>query len=265
MPVDNKHRGSWLMTLNSARSWQMTSVNSAKDNFSTHPVKLQKHIAYESCGGQRAYLEHARVKDDCSAHGRSLHKPSANEQDSIIRCSQCRRSAYALACVGAATILTRYQEWTLPFLTLLGRAVCLQNEHLSSVLLRAGRYLQNFLVPVDVDNFRRTCRFAPRVNPNSSDICACPVVTNEMPRSVPTVTCAHHGIQSRQRFCMKVLRKRRQKYSKKTYGVKPKQNARPSLLACLLSSRNLRCVPAQSLKKVACMSQQVLPIQLQVW
>ena len=60
------------------------------------------------------------------------------------RCSQCRRRAYALACVGDANQLNRYQAWAMPFLTMLDRDIRLQNERFSTVMSRMGRYLRSF-------------------------------------------------------------------------------------------------------------------------
>ena len=84
VPVDNKHRGSWLMTLNSARSWQMTSLNPAEDNSLTYATHLKQNV-------------------------RTLQ-----------RCYNCRRIKYAQAClatnVSGNRLLTRWQEWCLPLL-----------------------------------------------------------------------------------------------------------------------------------------------------
>ena len=84
VPVDNKHRGSWLTTLNSARSWQMTSLNPAEDNSLTYATHLKQDV-------------------------RTLQ-----------RCYNCRRIKYAKAClatnVSGNRLLTRWQEWCLPLL-----------------------------------------------------------------------------------------------------------------------------------------------------
>ena len=89
LPVDIKHRGSWLMTLNSARSWQMTSQNSAENNSFIYAA--------------RSVRAPWQLVSDCAIHFRT--------------CVKYRRAAYARACIGTNTVLTRWQEWCVPFLS----------------------------------------------------------------------------------------------------------------------------------------------------
>ena len=96
VPVDNKHRGSWLKTLNSARSWQMTSRNSAEDHPLTYAVEFKQD-----------------ARTQLSTHNQT----KSAKQCPVQLCYTCRRMKYAEACLGTSAtgnrLLTRWQEWCL--------------------------------------------------------------------------------------------------------------------------------------------------------
>jgi hypothetical protein len=96
VPVDNKHRGSWLKTLNSARSWQMTSLNSAEDHPLTYAVEFKQD-----------------ARTQLSTHNQT----KSAKQCPVQLCYTCRRMKYAEACLGTSAtgnrLLTRWQEWCL--------------------------------------------------------------------------------------------------------------------------------------------------------
>ena len=87
------------MTLNSARSWQMTSLNSAEGNPLTSATNLKQDV--------RTLLSIQKET-----------KPS--KEYPVQRCYKCRRIKYAEACLATSVsgnrLLTRWQEWCLPLL-----------------------------------------------------------------------------------------------------------------------------------------------------
>ena len=100
---------------------------------------------------------------------------------SALGCTQCRRVRYAKACTGLTTVLSRYQEWAVPFLKLYSRyQVTLQNEMVAKVS-KIGMQFQQFLALTDVAYFRAACRFKISINPCACHLCTCMSVAQKNP------------------------------------------------------------------------------------
>ena len=100
---------------------------------------------------------------------------------SALGCTQCRRVRYAKACTGLTTVLSRYQEWAVPFLKLYSRyQVTLQNEMVAKVS-KIGMQFQQFLALTDVAYFRAACRFKISIHPCACHLCTCMSVAKKNP------------------------------------------------------------------------------------
>ena len=106
------------MTLNSARSWQTTSLNSAKNDSLKYVAK-----------SVRAPLQ----VSDCPARGMMLQKSHFE------MCDKYRRVAYARACIGSNIALTRWQEWCVPYLPEI------RIESAASIMLLVEIHIASFL------------------------------------------------------------------------------------------------------------------------
>ena len=88
-------------------------------------------------------------------------------------CLPCRKRSYALACIGSATILCRYQEWAMPYLTCVRADIHLRNEFLAVLMLKTGRYIKAFLYPFDIKHLYATSRLKAPRNPDNHEVCSC--------------------------------------------------------------------------------------------
>ena len=100
---------------------------------------------------------------------------------SALGCAQCRRVRYAKACTGLTTVLSRYQEWAVPFLKLYSRyQVTLQNEMVAKVF-KIGMQFRQFLALTDAAYFRAACRFKISMHPCACHLCTCMSVAQKNP------------------------------------------------------------------------------------
>ena len=123
-----------------------------------HPSELQRRSANSQSKSKGKYQQRENQKGE-----------SCNQ----LGCLPCRKRRYALACVGSATILFRYQEWAMPYLTSLNADVHFQNEALAILMLKTGRYIKAFLHPFDLKQFFATSRLEAPRNPYNHEVCNC--------------------------------------------------------------------------------------------
>ena len=108
----------------------------------------------------------------------SMPNAKYKQVDCSICCAQCRRARYAKACVGLARVLSRHQEWTMPFLKLcLPYPVSFQNEMVAKIMSRVGVLFKSFVSAIDGAHFHAACRFKASTNPCVTHLCTCLPVT----------------------------------------------------------------------------------------
>ena len=128
----------------------------------------------------RMYHKHPVERQWKSTNSQSRNKKTQKqcENQKVEICNQfaclpCRKRSYALACVGSTAVLSRYQEWAMPYLACLRTAVHLLNEGLATLMVKTGRYIKAFLHTFEIQQFRATSRLKAPRNPYKHEVCNC--------------------------------------------------------------------------------------------
>lgn len=116
-----------------------------------------------------------RKRVDCHGDGSAVNDKATEtlKIDNFKPCAACRRRSYAVACVGKSPNLSRYQEWTRPYMVAARRKIGFVNESVATLMQKTHRYIQTFLRPVDIMQFHAVARLPEPRNPCIQEACAC--------------------------------------------------------------------------------------------